>query len=143
MGRPDDLPITPLPGVLNALTPNFAMYGLGWDLRDYRGHKIVSHSGGLAGMTSHTELVPGEKLGVVVLTNMESGLANALLPAGRQCLPGGPAHRLGRRERCLRTPSGFAGPRGGARAECRPRGRLEAIAAAREVRRALHRRNVR
>ncbi len=72
------LPITPLPGVLDALTPNFAMYGLGWDLRDYRGHKIVSHSGGLAGMTSHTELVPSEKLGIVVLTNMESGLADAL-----------------------------------------------------------------
>jgi CubicO group peptidase (beta-lactamase class C family) len=72
------LPITALPGVLSALTPNFAMYGLGWDLRDYRGHKIVSHSGGLAGMTSHTELVPSEKLGVVVLTNMESGLSDAL-----------------------------------------------------------------
>jgi len=24
---------------------------LGWDLRDYRGHKTVSHSGGLAGMS--------------------------------------------------------------------------------------------
>jgi CubicO group peptidase (beta-lactamase class C family) len=72
------LPIQVLPGPLGALTPNFAMYGLGWDLRDYRGHKIVSHSGGLAGMTSHTELVPSEKLGVVVLTNMESALADAL-----------------------------------------------------------------
>ena len=72
------LPITPLPGVLNGLTPNFAMYGLGWDLRDYRGYKTVSHSGGLAGMTSHTELVPSEKLGVVVLTNMESALSDAL-----------------------------------------------------------------
>jgi CubicO group peptidase (beta-lactamase class C family) len=72
------LPIEPLPGVLNGLTPNFAMYGLGWNLRDYRGHKTVSHSGGLAGMTSHTELVPSEKLGVVVLTNMESGLSDAL-----------------------------------------------------------------
>jgi CubicO group peptidase (beta-lactamase class C family) len=72
------LPIEPLPGALNALTPNFAMYGLGWDLRDYRGHKTVSHSGGLAGMTSHTELVPSEKLGVVVLTNMESALSDAV-----------------------------------------------------------------
>jgi CubicO group peptidase (beta-lactamase class C family) len=72
------LPIEPLPGTLNALTPNFAMYGLGWELRDYRGYKTVSHSGGLAGMTSHTELVPSEKLGVVVLTNMESLLSDAV-----------------------------------------------------------------
>ena len=72
------LPIQPLPGVLNGLTPNFAMYGLGWDLRDYRGYKTVSHSGGLAGMTSHTELVPSEKLGIVVLTNMESTLSDAI-----------------------------------------------------------------
>ena len=72
------LPIEHLPGALDALTPNFAMYGLGWDLRDYRGHKTVSHSGGLAGMTSHTESVPSEKLGVVVLTNMESALSDAV-----------------------------------------------------------------
>ncbi len=72
------LPIESQSGVLAGLTPNFAMYGLGWDLRDYRGYKIVSHSGGLAGMTSHTALVPSEKLGVVVLTNMESALSDAL-----------------------------------------------------------------
>src|SRR5258708_27167251 len=35
---------------------NFAAYGLGWGLRDYRGHKIVSHTGGLARMTSRTLL---------------------------------------------------------------------------------------
>jgi CubicO group peptidase (beta-lactamase class C family) len=72
------LPIESQPGALAGLTPNFAMYGLGWDLRDYRGHKVVSHSGGLAGMTSHTALVPSEKLGIVVLTNMESALSDAL-----------------------------------------------------------------
>jgi CubicO group peptidase (beta-lactamase class C family) len=72
------LPIRALPGALAPLTPQFAAYGLGWDLRDYRGHKIVLHDGGLAGMTSRTLLVPDRKLGIIVLTNGESDLSAAL-----------------------------------------------------------------
>ncbi|MCW5966726.1 MAG: serine hydrolase [Bryobacterales bacterium] len=52
---------------------NFAAYGLGWNLRDYQGRKIVSHTGGLTGMVSLTLMVPEEKLGIVVLTNQEEG----------------------------------------------------------------------
>src|SRR5260370_32005765 len=63
---------------LAALRPNFAEYGVGWRLRDYQGRKTVSHTGGLAGMTSQITLVPAEKLGVVVLTNSESDLMAAL-----------------------------------------------------------------
>ncbi|MCA1555368.1 MAG: serine hydrolase, partial [Acidobacteria bacterium] len=58
---------------LAALKPNFSAYGLGWNLADYRGRKIVSHTGGLSGMVSKVTLVPDEKLGVVVLTNQEAG----------------------------------------------------------------------
>ena len=65
------LPIGNPPPPLAALRANFAAYGLGWSLRDYRGHKIVSHDGGLAGMTSRTLLVPDLKLGIVMLTNAE------------------------------------------------------------------------
>jgi CubicO group peptidase (beta-lactamase class C family) len=65
------LPIGSQPPALAALRPNFAAYGLGWVLRDYRGHKIVTHDGGLAGMTSRTLLVPDLKLGIVMLTNAE------------------------------------------------------------------------
>ena len=53
----------------------FAAYGLGWGLRDYRGRKLVSHTGGLLGMVSRVALVPEEKLGIVVLTNQEEGAA--------------------------------------------------------------------
>ncbi len=56
---------------LAALKPNFAAYGLGWALADYRGRKIVNHTGGLAGLVSKVQLVPAENLGVVVLTNQE------------------------------------------------------------------------
>ena len=60
------------PAALAALRPNFSAYGLGWMLTDYRGKKIVSHTGGLAGYVSRVTMVPDLKLGVVVLTNQEA-----------------------------------------------------------------------
>jgi CubicO group peptidase (beta-lactamase class C family) len=74
------LPINPNPPAsLAVLKPNFSAYGLGWGLQDYRGRKIVSHTGGLAGLVSKVTLVPELKLGLVVLTNQEAGGAfNAL-----------------------------------------------------------------
>ncbi len=61
------------PPQLAALRSNFSAYGLGWGLNDYRGYKVVSHSGGLLGMVSRVRLVPDLKLGIVVLTNQEAG----------------------------------------------------------------------
>jgi CubicO group peptidase (beta-lactamase class C family) len=72
------LPIGDPPPPLAALRPGFSEYGLGWFLRDYRGRKLVGHTGGLAGMTSQVMLVPSERLGLVVLTNGESSLMTAL-----------------------------------------------------------------
>jgi CubicO group peptidase (beta-lactamase class C family) len=51
----------------------FAAYGLGWFLKDYRGTKVAYHGGGLTGMVTQTTLVPSLKLGIVVLTNQEEG----------------------------------------------------------------------
>jgi CubicO group peptidase (beta-lactamase class C family) len=51
----------------------FAAYGLGWFLKDFRGHKVAYHGGGLTGMVTQTTLVPHLKLGIVVLTNQEEG----------------------------------------------------------------------
>jgi CubicO group peptidase (beta-lactamase class C family) len=56
---------------MRALAAKFAAYGLGWSLRDYRGRKLVSHSGGLTGMVSLTTLVPDEDLGIALFTNQE------------------------------------------------------------------------
>jgi CubicO group peptidase (beta-lactamase class C family) len=67
------LPINDPPPPLTALKPNFADYALGWGLRDYHGRKLVGHTGGVAGFVSRVMLVPGENLGVVVLTNAEEG----------------------------------------------------------------------
>ncbi|MCX7512303.1 serine hydrolase [Frateuria sp. STR12] len=60
---------------LAPLTPDFFGYGESWFLSDYRGKKLVWHTGGWPGMVSRVTLVPELKLGVVVLTNAESGAA--------------------------------------------------------------------
>lgn len=60
---------------LAAAAPNFAGYGEGWMLSDYRGRKLVWHTGGWPGMVSRVTLVPEQKLGVIVLTNQEVGAA--------------------------------------------------------------------
>lgn len=60
---------------LAAARPNFAGYGEGWNLSDYRGQKLVWHTGGWPGMVSRVTLVPEKNLGVVVLTNQEVGTA--------------------------------------------------------------------
>ena len=48
---------------------HFALYGLGFGLREYEGREIVSHTGGVTGFLSSVTLVPEENLGIVVLTN--------------------------------------------------------------------------
>ncbi|MDX1684849.1 MAG: serine hydrolase domain-containing protein, partial [Saprospiraceae bacterium] len=53
----------------NPFNRHFSGYGLGWGLSDYHGRLRVSHTGGFDGMLSAVNLIPDEKLGVVVLTN--------------------------------------------------------------------------
>lgn len=67
------LPTPEASGPLAGLRSNFAAYGLGWMLRDYHGHKMVGHGGGVLGFVSQVMLVPEENLGVVILTNAEQG----------------------------------------------------------------------
>jgi CubicO group peptidase (beta-lactamase class C family) len=69
------VPVRPAPAELKNLQANFAGYGLGWGLRDYKGRKLVSHSGGVAGYVTRVMLVPEENLGVVILTNAEEASA--------------------------------------------------------------------
>jgi CubicO group peptidase (beta-lactamase class C family) len=60
---------------LRDVRPNFNGYGLGFQLRDYRGHKLVTHTGGLPGYVSRVAMVPDARLGIAVLTNQESTAA--------------------------------------------------------------------
>jgi CubicO group peptidase (beta-lactamase class C family) len=54
---------------------HFYGYGLGWFLGDVNGYKQVAHTGGLGGMVTQVTLIPEKKLGIVVLTNQQSGEA--------------------------------------------------------------------
>ncbi len=60
------------PKELAPLRSNFSGYALGFGLRDYRGYKLVSHTGGLPGYLSRVAMIPELKIGVTVLTNQES-----------------------------------------------------------------------
>ncbi len=53
-------------------------YGLGWFINYYKGKKIISHGGGMPGMISEVCLVPEEKLGFVVLTNLDVNFTNVV-----------------------------------------------------------------
>jgi CubicO group peptidase (beta-lactamase class C family) len=65
------VPLSDTPAEIKILQPHFAGYGMGWGLRDYKGFKLVSHSGGVAGFVTRVMLVPEENLGVIILTNAE------------------------------------------------------------------------
>ena len=57
------------------LRPTVSGYALGLGVRDYRGHILRQHTGGLPGYLSKVAMIPTSGLGVAVLTNQESGLA--------------------------------------------------------------------
>lgn len=69
--------VNPFPAK-DAPTQMFSGYGLGWFLNDYRGRKVILHSGGLDGMITQTAMMPQENLGLVVLTNSETGAIGIL-----------------------------------------------------------------
>jgi hypothetical protein len=66
------MPIGNAPPGLPALATPFRGYALGFEVRDYRGHKIVLHTGGLPGYVSRVAMIPDADVGVAVLTNQES-----------------------------------------------------------------------
>lgn len=45
-------------------------YGLGWFIREWRGHKVVEHGGNIDGFNAQVALMPDQKLGFVLLTNV-------------------------------------------------------------------------
>lgn len=66
------MPIGNPPPELSVLRPNFRGYALGLGVQDYRGRKILMHTGGLPGYVSRVMMVPELSLGISVLTNQES-----------------------------------------------------------------------
>lgn len=59
------------PGMIARLmSPAFLGYGYGWFVQDLRGRRLVNHGGNIDGMAAMVTFMPDERLGVVILTNM-------------------------------------------------------------------------
>jgi CubicO group peptidase (beta-lactamase class C family) len=73
--------IIPLEGLFTSIYPeaHFLSYGMGWFLSDYRGRKMVEHGGAIDGMRAAVSMIPEEKLGVVVLGNMNGSILPQML----------------------------------------------------------------
>lgn len=54
-------------------------YGMGWFIHDYNRLEVLGHMGGMTGTRSIIAIVPGEKMGIVVLSNM-GGMRVSLFP---------------------------------------------------------------
>jgi CubicO group peptidase (beta-lactamase class C family) len=70
-----------LEGAARAMNPEtlFLHYGMGWVVQDYRGKLLVMHGGSIQGFRAHLTLVPEARLGLALLNNFDSGLANLAL----------------------------------------------------------------
>ncbi|HEX6834415.1 MAG TPA: serine hydrolase [Rudaea sp.] len=67
------MPVTPRPDPLKATQPMFDTYALGWDVRDYRGVRLVWHGGAVFGFLTAVVLVPEKNLGFTITINSEDG----------------------------------------------------------------------
>lgn len=65
-------------------------YGLGWVVGTWNGRRMLSHSGGIDGFSSHVAMLPEEKIACVILTNANgSSLAGASASLVFEALLGG------------------------------------------------------
>jgi CubicO group peptidase (beta-lactamase class C family) len=74
------LPVSSLGEEFRPTEPMFATYALGWNVRDYRGAKIVSHGGAVFGFKTTVVLMPQQNVGFAISINSEDGE----LPSGLQ-----------------------------------------------------------
>ena len=71
------------PSADNPARSVISSYALGWNVGDYRGHRIISHAGGVSGQVTWTAMLPEQGIGLAVFTNIEdfasAQLRNAIL----------------------------------------------------------------
>lgn len=66
---------TPQTIINNGNPSSFSSYGLGWFLSSVAGKFQATHTGGLSGIVTQVTIIPELKLGIIVLTNQQSGAA--------------------------------------------------------------------
>ena len=65
------MPIGELPEALKPAQPTQQAYALGWQVQDYRGHRIVQHSGGVFGSITRVVMIPDKNVGFAIMLNSE------------------------------------------------------------------------
>jgi CubicO group peptidase (beta-lactamase class C family) len=65
------VPATQFPPALADATAQFQGYALGWSVRDYRGHKVIQHSGGTLGFRAIVAIIPGRNVAYAIANNSE------------------------------------------------------------------------
>lgn len=67
------------PPLLDLRKPNFSLYALGWSEQDYRGHKVIIHTGGVFGGAAIVVLLPEKNIGIASMINSEDGAVRRAL----------------------------------------------------------------
>lgn len=65
------MPVTELPDSLKPAQPTQQAYALGWQVQDYRGHRIIQHSGGVFGSITRVVMIPDRNVGFAIMMNSE------------------------------------------------------------------------
>ncbi len=65
------IPIDPAPAALALAQPQFEAYALGLEVQDYRGHKIITHLGGVLGGISAVVIIPEKHAAFAIMLNCE------------------------------------------------------------------------
>ena len=74
MWNPETIePVGPVPPGFEATKPMFKAYALGWEVSEYGGAKIISHSGGVFGFITMVVLIPEKNVGFAITMNAEEG----------------------------------------------------------------------
>ncbi len=68
------MPIEHRTGALAAAVPQFQSYALGWEVRDWRGHKIVWHDGADIGFGAVVVLLPEKNVAFALMANAVDGV---------------------------------------------------------------------
>lgn len=67
------MPGGPMPPELKLIESHLSSYGLGWDLVDYRGARMIWHGGAVFGFSTAVVLLPEQNVGFAITINSEDG----------------------------------------------------------------------
>jgi CubicO group peptidase (beta-lactamase class C family) len=72
-------PYTPISGMGNDAELGPSSYGLGWFVDTYRGRLRVQHGGNIDGFTAAVQMLPAQRIGIVVLVNQNASQLGELV----------------------------------------------------------------